>query len=74
LPHYKHKDKGRNILPYDMQAISKKALKRGIIAPSGLPIEVKTKQPVTKLIRCGSSRVWMDMWWKWSIKDKTHQR
>ncbi len=45
LPGYKHKEKGRNILIYDMQALSKKALKRGMIAPSGLRIEIPTKQP-----------------------------
>jgi putative transposase len=44
LPGYKHKEKGRNILIYDMQALSKKALKRGMIAPSGLGIEIPTKQ------------------------------
>jgi putative transposase len=44
LPGYKHKEKGRNILIYDMQALSKKALKRGMIAPSGLAIEIATHQ------------------------------
>ena len=44
LPGYKHKEKGRNILIYDMQALSQKALKRGIIAPSGLDIQIPTKQ------------------------------
>lgn len=44
LPGYKHKEKGRNILIYDMQALAKKALKRGLIAPSGLGIEIPTKQ------------------------------
>src|SRR5260221_5218885 len=46
LPKYKHKTEGRNILVYTIQAISwgKKGLKRGIIKPSMLPIEVKTKQ------------------------------
>ncbi len=52
LPKYKHKTEGRNILVYTMQAISggqaigagKKTLQRGIIKPSQLPIEVKTKQ------------------------------
>ena len=44
IPGYKHKEKGRNILIYDMQAISKKALQRGMIAPSGLGIEIPTKQ------------------------------
>jgi putative transposase len=54
IPKYKHKIEGRNILIYTMQAISggqtggKKTLQRGIIKPSGLPIEVKTrKTPAT---------------------------
>jgi len=44
LPKYKDKETGRNILIYDMQALSKKALKHGMIAPSGLRIEIQTKQ------------------------------
>ena len=44
IPGYKHKEKGRAILIYDMQAIGKKALKRGMIVPSGLGIEIGTKQ------------------------------
>lgn len=46
LPKYKHKTEGRNLLVYTLQAISrgKKGLQRGIIKPSRLPIEVKTKQ------------------------------
>ena len=44
IPGYKDKEKGRNILIYDMQAISKRALKRGMCAPSGLGIEISTKQ------------------------------
>jgi len=44
IPGYKDKENGRNILIYDMQAILKKALKRGMIAPSGLSIEIPTKQ------------------------------
>jgi putative transposase len=46
LPKYKHKQEGRNILVYTIQAISrgKKGLQRGIIKPSMLPIEVKTQQ------------------------------
>jgi putative transposase len=44
LPGYKHKTKGRNILVYTIQALSKPALKRGIIAPSMLPLTVETKQ------------------------------
>ena len=44
LPRYKHKTKGRNLLVYTEQAVSKKALKRGLIQPSMLSITVKTKQ------------------------------
>jgi len=42
LPKYKHKSDGRNILVYTIQALSRNGLKRGIIQPSMLPIEVKT--------------------------------
>jgi len=43
IPKYKHKTDGRNILIYTIQAMSrgKNGLKRGIIKPSMLPIEVK---------------------------------
>ncbi len=46
LPKYKHKTEGRNLLVYTIQAISrgKKGLQRGIIRPSMLSIEVKTRQ------------------------------
>jgi putative transposase len=46
IPRYKHKQEGRNILIYTLQAISrdKHGLQRGIIKPSQLPIEVKTQQ------------------------------
>jgi IS605 OrfB family transposase len=44
LPKYKHKSEGRNMLVYTIQAISKRGLKRGLIQPSMLPIEVQTKQ------------------------------
>jgi putative transposase len=44
LPKYKDKQKGCNLLVYTDQAISKKGLKRGLIHPSGLPIEVQTRQ------------------------------
>jgi putative transposase len=46
LPGYKHKTKGRNMLVYTIQAISrgKKGLQRGMIKPSMLAIEVHTKQ------------------------------
>jgi IS605 OrfB family transposase len=44
LPKYKHKIEGRNILVYTIQAMSKKGLKRGLVQPSLLPIEVQTRQ------------------------------
>src|SRR5450755_346332 len=50
LPKYKHKSEGRNLLVYTMQAISggqtggKKTLQRGIIKPSQLAIEIRTRQ------------------------------
>ncbi|MEL6407367.1 MAG: transposase [Chloroflexota bacterium] len=43
LPNYKDKVGGRNILTYTIQALSKKLLRQGIIAPSQLPIEVQTQ-------------------------------
>lgn len=53
LPKYKHKTEGRNMLVYTIQAISrgKKGLGRGIIKPSMLPIEVKTKQKDVDQVR-----------------------
>ena len=44
LPKYKDKQKGRNILIYDIQALSKKELRKGIVKPSQLGINVPTKQ------------------------------
>jgi putative transposase len=47
LPNYKHKTEGRFPLVYTQQALSGGQSKegiQGIIRPSGLPIEVKTKQ------------------------------
>jgi putative transposase len=43
LPKYKDKTEGRNILIYTIQALSKRGLKRGLIHPSMLSIEVQTK-------------------------------
>ena len=42
IPKYKHKTKGRNLLIYTNQAVSKTALTKGIINLSGTSIEVKT--------------------------------
>ena len=44
LPKYKHKTKGRNLLIYTIQAISKPKLKQGIVKLSGTKIEIHTKQ------------------------------
>ena len=44
IPGYKDKEKGRNILIYDKQALGKRAFKQtGKLIPSGLPIEIETK-------------------------------
>jgi putative transposase len=51
LPKYKDKQHGRNILIYTIQAISKTGLKRGLIHPSGLPIEVQTKHRSVDQVR-----------------------
>ncbi len=44
LPRYLDKTDGRYVLVYTVQALSKPALKRSVIVPSGLAIEVRTKQ------------------------------
>jgi len=51
LPNYKHKTEGRNLLTYTDQAISRRGLKRGVVQPSGLPIEVLTKHPDLQQVR-----------------------
>src|SRR6266702_3919280 len=51
LPKYKDKQQGRNVLIYTLQAISLKALKRGLICPSMLPITVETKQANVQQVR-----------------------
>ncbi len=51
LPGYKDKVKGRNLLVYEKGAISKRALKRGRLAPSGLSIEIPTAQNTVKQAR-----------------------
>jgi putative transposase len=43
-PKYKDKQQGRCILVYTIQALSGPALRQGIIKPSGLGIEVQTRQ------------------------------
>ena len=51
IPRYKDKTNGRNILIYDIQAISKRSLKEGVIKPSGLGLEVKTSKKNVDCIR-----------------------
>lgn len=51
LPKYKDKSKGRNILIYDIQALSKPGLKRSLVIPSQLGIEIKTQQTNVKQVR-----------------------
>lgn len=44
IPGYKDKERGRNILIYDKQALGKRAFKKtGELIPSGLPLEIETK-------------------------------
>ncbi|HET8843412.1 MAG TPA: transposase [Ktedonobacteraceae bacterium] len=51
LPKYKDKVKGRNILIYTAQAVSKKALKKGLVKPSQLAIEVVSICPEVDQVR-----------------------
>jgi putative transposase len=51
IPGYKHKTEGRNILVYTIQAINKRGLKKGLIQPSMLPIEVQTKHTTIRQVR-----------------------
>lgn len=51
LPRYKDKIKGRNILVYTIQAISKKELKNGFIKLSGTKTKINTKQKDIKQVR-----------------------
>ncbi|HVU67826.1 MAG TPA: transposase [Ktedonobacteraceae bacterium] len=51
LPKYKDKAKGRNVLVYTAQAVSKTALRKGVIAPSQLPIEIISIQPDVAQVR-----------------------
>ena len=44
IPGYKHKERGRNILIYDKQALGKRIFKKtGKLVPSGLSIEIETR-------------------------------
>jgi putative transposase len=51
LPGYKDKQAGRNLLIYDVQALSAPGLRRGEVIPSQLEITVATKQTIVKQVR-----------------------
>ena len=51
LPNYKDKVKGRNILIYTAQAVSRTALKKGVVKPSQLDIEVVSICPDVDQVR-----------------------
>jgi putative transposase len=51
IPKYKEKQKGRYLLIYNNQAISRKSLKQGWICPSGLNISVQTQQTEVREVR-----------------------
>jgi len=51
LPKYKHKVEGRNVLVYTVQAVSKKALRDGLIRPSGLAITIETEHTIVDQVR-----------------------
>lgn len=44
LPQYLQKQTGRHVLVYTIQTLSRVALRRGVIQPSGLTIAIKTQQ------------------------------
>lgn len=51
LPKYKDKQKGRNLLIYTIQALSKPALRQGYIVPSMLAIRIATKHQHVDQVR-----------------------
>ncbi len=51
VPGYKDKICGRNILVYTLQALSKPALRRGIIQPSQLGIQIRTQHKNVDQVR-----------------------
>ncbi len=51
LPKYKHKTEGRNLLVYEKGAISKRALKRGLLSLSALGEQVKTRQKKETIVQ-----------------------
>src|SRR5574341_1340347 len=51
LPRYKDKTDGRNAVVYTVQAVSRPALEKGVIVPSQLGIQIKTKQSNINQVR-----------------------
>ncbi len=51
LPKYKDKQKGRNVLVFTVQAVSKRGLSKGVIQPSGVPIEIQTQHTNINQVR-----------------------
>ena len=51
MPGYKDKQQGRNLLIYDIQAISQTGLRRGEVIPSQLGISICTRQSNVKQVR-----------------------
>ncbi len=51
MPRYKDKQRGRNLLIYDIQAISLTGLRKGVIIPSQLGVSIPTKQAAVKQVR-----------------------
>src|SRR5262245_15298735 len=51
LPGYKDKQHGRNMLIYELQALSAPALRKGEVIPSQLGVSVPTKQTTVKQAR-----------------------
>ena len=51
LPKYKDKEKGRNLVIYTLQALSKKGLDRGLIKPSQTGITLQSKQTAIAQVR-----------------------
>ena len=76
LPKYKHKSKGRNVLTYNYQAVSKKALRLGLIQPSGTNLSIPTKQThidEVRIIPSGGSYVIEVVYKTEEIKSNTEE-
>ena len=50
-PGYKHKQKGRFLLTYNQQAISRRWLRKGFVKPSQLEVFIRTQQTDIKQVR-----------------------